>query len=81
MYERLTPNKPQRIKWAGSSPAQGILAISCGLFQDDIESISNAADSGYHNPQHQVDPEILRDLITLVQIDGQRWDENCNDDF
>jgi hypothetical protein len=46
MHERLTPYKPQGIKWAGFSPAHGIPANSTGLFQDDIESIGNAADTG-----------------------------------
>jgi hypothetical protein len=59
------------------------LQSRAGLFfyQNDIEGIGNTANAGQHKPQHQVDPEILRDLITLVQIDCQGRDEKSENDF
>jgi hypothetical protein len=43
--------------------------------------MDNAADAKEEHPQSQVDPEILRDLVALVQVDGQRWDEKSDDNF
>jgi hypothetical protein len=61
-------------------PPRSFLQSRFGLFQDEIQRVDDAADAEKEHGQSYVDPEILRDLA-LVQIDGQRWDEQCDDNF